>query len=106
MARAKSSWGFDERGGSMRIAPASFATIIAEAFVVDNKGRYLRLERNVSSPGFASSIPATPVISTSGSPSSWQPRILAISSSFMKDSPLVIVSHDQCITRPKADDKG
>ena len=45
--------------------------------------KYLGLETKVRSSFFASSIPATPLISTSSDPRSLQPSFLAISPNFM-----------------------
>src|ERR1041384_556752 len=46
-------------------------------------GAYLRFAKKVNCPGPACSIPATPTISSSPSPSSRQPRLPAISRSFI-----------------------
>src|SRR5271154_5331867 len=62
---------------------SSFETMIAEARVESRAGRYLRFTRKVRSPARASSMPATPRISSWASPSSSQPSSFATSPSFI-----------------------
>src|SRR5947208_15038827 len=59
---------------------------IADARVVLRSPKYFRLAKKVSWPGSACSMPATPVISTSG-PSRWHPSFWASSESFMERAP-------------------
>src|SRR6266850_3917224 len=69
------------------IAGKSSATITAEAFVVLAAAAYFGLETNVSWPGPACSMPATPVMSMSGEPFSTRASMAeAMSLSFMAES--------------------
>src|SRR5208282_6443202 len=76
-------YGFADRSAAIGTGGSSRDTRIADARVVASAGRYFRLTRNVNSPACASSIPATPVISSAASPCASQPSFLAISPSFM-----------------------
>src|SRR5208337_1639637 len=86
MALAKARYGFLLRSMPVEMAGKSSETITAEAEVVLAAAAYFGLAMNVIWPAEASSIPATPVISTSGSPfSRVAPRANAISASFICD---------------------
>src|SRR5208283_1876597 len=86
MARANARYGFWLRSMPVEMAGKSSATITAEAAVVLAAAAYLGLAMKVIWPAEASSIPAIPVISASGSPfSRVAPRADAISASFIFD---------------------
>src|SRR6266576_2916351 len=77
------------------MAGKSSETITADARVVLARDPYLGLEMNVSSPGPAVSIPATPVISVSGGLFSRRaPSLEAISASFMRCA-IIVRESDQ-----------
>src|SRR5512146_2949 len=81
MARAKARYGSLVRSVAAAMAGKSSVTITAEAFVVLAAEAYFTLETKVICPGWASSIPATPVMSQSV-PSRRQLRCWARSESF------------------------
>src|SRR5205823_14139479 len=73
-----------ERITGVEIGGKSLATITAAALVFRAAAAYLGLATNVSWPGPALSIPATPVIAGSGEPdSSRKPSAAATSESFI-----------------------
>src|SRR5208337_731909 len=87
MALAKARYGFLLRNMPVEMAGKSSETITAEAAVVLAAAAYFGFATNVMCPADASSIPATPVITVSGSPfSNVAPSSDAISASFIIDS--------------------
>ena len=75
------------RPGTRWAVPASGSvTRMAAALVCFTLGAYFGLARKVRCPGPACSMPATPVISSSPSPSRRQPSAAAISPSFIENS--------------------
>src|SRR5271157_3240503 len=82
-ALAKATYGLGERNAGRPWTSTSSPTITAAARVDLSLGSYLGLERKVISVGDASSMPATPAISRSVGPSSWQSTRAASSPSFI-----------------------
>src|SRR6185295_8156177 len=78
-ARAKAKYGFAARSIAHGAASARSPRITADARVWRSCAAYFGLTKKVSSPGRASSMPATPWMSTSPSPSSRHSRRSAMS---------------------------